>query len=168
MKRKEQTRRGATQAVIGVLGIGLAFGISAVPQLQAADTAWGRDQTRISSLYRMQHALDSYFEDMGTLPSHTRDPKLGGWETSLDGEFLMDLVRAGYLTSIPADPLGGDAYHFRYCVYGPATWDENEQPFYVLAATKLELPNEHANQVGHFELGERCWNDEFDFVLSGP
>ena len=168
MERKKQIRHGAAQAIIGLFGIGLAFLIAAVPQIQAAGSAASRDQARVSSLYRIQDALTSYYRDHGDLPWHTPDPMLGGWETSLNGEFLMELVQAGYLTFIPKDPVNDNQFHFRFCVYGEGSWGQNEHPFYVLAATALEDPADLVGSRGHFQQGGRSWNDEFDFVLSGP
>ena len=93
---------------------------------------------------------------------------LGGWETSLDGEFLMELVRAGYLTSVPTDPVNDDRFHFRFCVYGKDSWGKNQQPFYVVVATAFEDAAKLTGPRGQFQRGGRSWNDEFDFVLSGP
>lgn len=168
MERKKHLLREPTQARIGFLGIGLVFLIAALPQSPAASTIESRDQARVTSLYRIQHALTSYFEDKGELPWHTPDPMLGGWESSRDGQFLMELVRAGYLTSVPKDPVNDEQYHFRYCVYGEYTWEQNDEPFFVLGATSFENPAERTGPAGSFRRGERSWNDDFDFVLSGP
>ena len=168
MERNKQRRHGAAQAVIGLLGIGLAFLIAAVPQIQAAGSATSRDQARVSSLYRIHHAITSFHKDHGELPWHIPDPMLGGWESSLDGKFLMELVQAGYLTSVPKDPVNDEQFHFRFCVYGEGSWGQNERPFFVLAATAFEDPAKPSGPRGLFQRGGRSWNDDFDFVLSGP
>mgnify|MGYP003659454962 CR=1 FL=1 len=168
MERKKQKRQGATRALLGLLGIGFVFALAGVPQIFAAGTMESRDQARVSSLYRIQQAITSYHQDRGALPWHTPDRMLGGWETSLDGAFLMELVEEGYLTSAPMDPINDDHFHFRYCVYGKDTWEGNQVPFYVLGAVALENPLEQPGPAGSFQRGERSWNDEFDFVLSGP
>lgn len=142
----------------------LALAASAVPAVDA-QAGLSRDAERMRSLHRIDAALRAYHQETGELPRHVPDPFAGGWETSVDGQFLEELVSAGHLQGVVLDPLNDLDHHLRYACYPEGT-EGAEQPFYVLAVTGLESdkvpPTVEARQ------GDRDWAEEYPLALLGP
>lgn len=170
MEKRKSVHRAAIQGFVGIAGIGMAFLIAAIPSHGIDDLSLpiGRDSARISTLYRVDAALDAYVSRYGKPPPHQPDSRFGGWETSLDGSFLKELVDKGLLVTLPLDPLNDDQFHFRYCVYPPGSWGDNKEPFFVLAATGLEKVGNLLADRNVYSRGGRTWSDEFPFTLGSP
>jgi hypothetical protein len=167
MEKKKKVRLSAQQGLLGMGGICLAFLIAAVPSrhFDLLATPASRDQARVTSIYQLDGALTRYFQKNGHYPPHVSEVRFGGWETSLDGSFLGQLVEEGYLSRTLFDPINNDSFHFRYFVYPTGSWGGNEDPFYVLVATAFETPHDFLAGRGSYRRGQRIWSDEFAFAL---
>lgn len=138
----------------------------AVPHL-TQHLASARDARRLQDVKNVKQALDQYFLDHQSYPSvGTSGP--GGWDVSSDGDFIPELVRSGYLGSVPMDPLNDGSHAYYYYVYPKGSYGcASEAAFYVLAVKSFETADCAAKNAGWFQCSGRNWNDEFAYVTGG-
>lgn len=146
--------------VISVVGI---LSLVIITSLNSAKEK-ARDARRLQDIRQIQNALDMYYSDHGRYPSPNSDsPACGGWDTTGDGSFIVELVSKSYLTSHILDPVYNTSctgyYYYRYNVsYGSTA------PFYVLAIKNLEgVVGVSSNSPG-WSLSGRNWQVEFEWV----
>jgi type II secretory pathway pseudopilin PulG len=130
--------------------------------------ALARDMRRLADIQTLAEAIGKYRADKGVLPAAQRNASYGDWDVSQDGEFIPDLVKAGYLPAELHDPLDDETYNYRYFVYEPGTDGcKCDQPFYVLGIRAFETVDFALENKGGYTCGSRNWGDEFAYVIGG-
>jgi len=123
-----------------------------------------RDTRRFHDIRQIQNALDMYYSDYGRYPGPNPDsPTCGGWDTSGDGSFIVELVNRSYLSSNILDPRYNTNctgyYYYRYNIsYGSSA------PYYVLAIKKVESVSGVSPNSPGWALPDRNWQAEFQWV----
>lgn len=135
-----------------------------------------RDAKRLSDLRAIYQALVLYELDNGFIPttSSYSGNNAGGWDNSVDGDFLQFLVDDGYMSTVPVDPLnnatgsqmsapapGEEAYGYRYYCYPgtPATrglslgYRRESDSTFVNYNSVFTLGNAHVNRDTFFDCG---------------
>jgi type II secretion system protein G len=115
------TRNGFTLVELIVVVSILAILAGALIPRITNRMAQSRDAQRLSDIRTIKTAVDQYFIDKGTYPAPHQNSAFGGWDVSQDGDFIPELFAAGYLKSVPHDPLNDDTYQYRYYVYEKGT-----------------------------------------------
>lgn len=129
--------------------------------------AQARDAHRLADMLVIQHAIDQFKLDKGHYPTANQNASYGGWDVSQDGDFIPELVRAGYLKEVPKDPINDETYQYRYYLYDQGTAGCTGGPFYVLGVRAFET-NEYATRnKGQFKCSGRNWSTEFSYVTGG-
>jgi hypothetical protein len=101
-------------------------------------------------------------------PPASENASFNGWDVSHDGDFIPELVLAGYLTEPARDPLDDDLHHYRYFVYPKGAGGcVGPGPFYVLGVKAFESADFAARHPGFFECSGRDWSQEFAYVTGG-
>jgi general secretion pathway protein G len=127
--------------------------------------AASRDAQRLADITAIHTAIEKYFHDRGVYPPANQNSAYGGWDVSLDGDMIPELVKTGYLLEMPADPLNNDTYHYRYFVYAKGTAGcVGDGPFYVLGIKNFETQGFKVKNPGFFKCSGRDWNSEFAYV----
>ncbi len=130
--------------------------------------ALARDMRRLADIEGIQAAIGKYRADKGELPAAQQNASYGGWDVSQDGEFIPELVRAGYLKTVPHDPLDDETHNYRYFVYEPGAGGcECEGRFYVIGVRAFETADFALKNKGGYKCANRNWGDEFAFVTGG-
>ncbi len=127
--------------------------------------ARSRDARRLSDLKTVVQAVDAYLYDTGTLPDHDAETGYGGWDTSVDGAFITQLVAAGYLREPVRDPLNDATHHYRYYHYA-AGYAGIPSDFYVVGILNFETAA-YAGQTGAWKGPGYDWSTVFDYVTGG-
>jgi general secretion pathway protein G len=127
--------------------------------------ARARDARRLSDLKTAVQAIDNYLYDTGTLPDHDPEAASGGWDTSLDGAFITQLVTAGYLREALRDPLNDATHHYRFYHY-PAGYAGIPADFYVVGILNFETAA-YAAQTGSWQGPTYDWTTVFAYVAGG-
>jgi len=144
----------------------LALGVGAMVPRITEGMASSRDARRVEDLRSLQAAIELYYLDHGAYPRPQASAAFGGWDVSIDVEFLPSLVQAGYLQAELHDPLDDDTFHYRYYVYAPGQYGcDSDQPYYVLGLRAFETPEYASEQRGRIRCARRDWNQEFAFVV---
>lgn len=130
--------------------------------------AQSRDARRLADMQVIQHAIDQYKEEKGHYPAANQNASYGGWDVSQDGDFIPDLVKDGYLKSVPKDPINDENYQYRYYLYpaGSASC-KGDGAFYVLGVRAFETNDYARKYKGGFKCSSRDWGDEFSYVTGG-
>jgi|GEM_PF-6262428 len=127
--------------------------------------ARARDGRRLQDIQTLVRALDEYLLDTGALPEHDDEHGAKGWDTTLDGAFVSELVEQGYLHQPLSDPLNDETFHYRYHHY-PAGSEGMEADFFVLGILNFET-EAFAEQTGQWTTERRDFADEFAYVVGG-
>lgn len=136
-----------------------------VPKVQS-HVQKSRDARRLADIRAIQEAITSYYTDRGSYPPPIKNGSYGGWDVSSDGNFIDELVKTGYLSEVPTDPINDATYHYRYYVYNKGSYGcKGTTPFYVLGITKFESTGFAAEHQGFFRCSGRNWGKEFDYVV---
>ncbi len=148
---------------ISILSILAAVALPRLTQHLAA----ARDARRLQDIKNVKQAIDQYFLDNRSYPAlGTSGP--GGWDVSSDGDFIPELVRSGYLSGVPLDPLNTGSFWYSYYVYPQGSYGcASEGSFYVLGIKSFETADCAAKNAGWFQCSGRNWNDEFAYVTGG-
>lgn len=132
---RKNNKEGFTliELLVVVAIIGLLASIVLVSLNRARIKA--RDARRLADMQQIYTALNMYYGDYSCLPFTSgtacpgagsySDADTGGWDYSSQGGFLGFLVNAGYMSTVPVDPLNnmtGDGspagtYAYRYYCY---------------------------------------------------
>lgn len=147
-----------------VIAIMAALAGVAIPALNDR-AARSRDARRLTDMQTIVRALDEYLLDMGKLPAHDKESGAGGWDTTLDGSFITELVRSGHLRQPVLDPLNDARFHYRFQHYAAGTAGIKAD-FYVLGLLNFETAA-YAAQRGQWSGPGRDWGEEFAFVAGG-
>jgi len=138
-----------------------------VPRL-SHQASGSRDARRVRDIERVAEAIERYHADHGEYPAPAGNPTYGGWDVCHDGDFIPALTAGGYLPAPACDPVGDDAYHYRYYTYlGGAYGCEGPGPFYVLGIRNLETSEASAATHGTVRCSGRDWGVEFAHVRGG-
>ena len=130
--------------------------------------AAARDARRLQDIQVVRGALEQYYEDTGGYPAAVANAGYGGWDISHDGDFITELVDAGYLGGVITDPLNDDTYHYRYYRYSQGSYScVGPGDFYVLGVRNFETQAFAAKNAGTFACDNRDWGNEFDWVCGG-
>jgi general secretion pathway protein G len=130
--------------------------------------AAARDAQRLTDIRTIKNAIDQYFTDKGTYPAANQNAAFGGWDVSQDGDFIPTLFAAGYLKSIPKDPINDDTYQYRYYLYDKGIGGcKGDTPFYVLGVRAFETADMALKNTGYFQCASRNWGTEFAYVTGG-
>ncbi|HTE05234.1 MAG TPA: prepilin-type N-terminal cleavage/methylation domain-containing protein [Planctomycetota bacterium] len=124
-----------------------------------------RDARRLTDLKTVVQAIDDYLIDTGTLPNGDVEGGPGGWDTSMDGAFLTQLVTAGYLREPLRDPLNDAQHHYAYYHY-PAGFAGIPADFYVVGILNFET-SAYAGQTGSWRGPGHDWTADFAYVAGG-
>jgi type II secretory pathway pseudopilin PulG len=127
--------------------------------------ARARDARRLSDLKTLVQAIDNYLYDTGTLPDHDVEAGAAGWDTSMNGGFITQLVSAGYLREPLQDPLNDATHHYRYYHY-PAGYAGITADFYVAGILNFETAAYAAN-TGAWSGPGYDWSTVFACVAGG-
>lgn len=170
--RRPEPRRPRTrgfsllEVVIVVAVLGLIAGV-ATPRIQRR-LAVARDARRLADIVKVREAIERFREDNGRWPAADTNAAYGGWDVSLDGGFISELVRAGYLEGPARDPKDDATYHYRYYVYPAGAYGcASADTFYVLGLRAFETADYTARNHGDVSCSGRDWSNEFAFVVSG-
>jgi type II secretion system protein G len=165
MKVDRKGRRGfALVELIVVMSILTILAGVMMPAL-GGRAAKARDSRRMQDIQTMVRALDDYLLDHGELPDHDKEQGYHGWDTTLDGAFVSQLVDEGYLHQPLQDPLNDETYHYRFHHYKAGS-EGISADFYVLGILNFET--EHFDQqTGQWKSPKRDWGDEFAYVVGG-
>lgn len=150
--------------LIVVISIMSVLAAVAVPALTGR-VAKARDARRLEDLQTLVRALDDYLLDNLVLPDHDDERGQGGWDTTLDGAFISELVSQGYLHEPVLDPLNDRTHHYRYQHYEAGEYGI-EADFYVLGILNFETEH-YAQQTGQWKGDGRDWGEEFAYVVGG-
>jgi type II secretory pathway pseudopilin PulG len=130
--------------------------------------ALARDMRRLADVQDVKAAIEAYRADKGVLPAAQQNASYGGWDVSQDGDFIPELVRAGYLERTPHDPLDDETYNYRYFVYEPGAGGcACDGPFYVIGVRAFETADFALKNKGGYKCANRNWGDEFAYVTGG-
>ena len=163
-----QRKRGFTliELVVVVSILAVLSGVL-VPRIRGHVEAT-RDAERLDDLKTIRNAIEQFLMDRGTLPGASGNSKYGGWDVSHDGDFIAELVDAGYLDAMPTDPVNDEIFHYRYYVYEPGAYDcKGGSKYYVLGIKAFENETFAAQNHGFFRCDGRDWSREFAFVTGG-
>ena len=127
--------------------------------------ARARDARRMQDLKTVVAAIDNYLYDNGVLPDHDTEAGSGGWDTTLDGSFISQLVSAGYLKENLRDPLNDATHHYRYYHYA-AGYAGIPSDFYVVGILNFESAA-FAGQTGFWKGPTHDWTTDFAYVAGG-
>ena len=133
------TRNGFTLVELIVVVSILAILAGALIPRITNRMAQSRDAQRLSDIRTIKTAVDQYFIDKGTYPAPHQNSAFGGWDVSQDGDFIPELFAAGYLKSVPHDPLNDDTYQYRYYANGQDWHNDWQADAYA--------PNEHGSDT---------------------
>ena len=146
----------------------LAIAAGVVGPRVSSEMAAARDGRRIADLQRVREAIERYHDDTGRYPEPSRNPSFGGWDVSLDGDFVHALSEEGYLPADLVDPVNDRTYHYRYYVYEAGAYGcSGGEPFYVLGVKQFESPEVAERNRGSFQCSSRDWGREFAYVIGG-
>ena len=166
----EHHRRAAGFTLIELIVVILVLAVLAgvlIPRVTDRMAA-ARDAKRLADINAIETAIERYFHDKGVYPPASQNGSYGGWDVSLDGDMIPELLKTGYLTEMPADPLNNETYHYRYFVYAKGTAGcVGDGPFYVLGIKNFETQDFKTRNPGFFKCGGRDWNAEFAYVTGG-
>ena len=130
--------------------------------------AQSRDARRLADVQAVKHALDQFYIDKGRYPDAKQNASYGGWDVSQDGDFIPDLIKEGYLTDVPKDPINDETYQYRYYLYPKGTGGcKGDASFYVLGVRAFETNDYALKNKGQFKCASRNWGDEFAYVTGG-
>jgi general secretion pathway protein G len=124
-----------------------------------------RDARRLTDVKTLVTAVEGYLMDVGKLPDHDAESGYGGWDTTVDGKCLSELLKANYLREPPRDPKNDVRYHYRYYHY-PAGYEGFASDFYVIGVRTFET-EAYRKQRGHWQGTQRDWTREFAYVTGG-
>lgn len=124
-----------------------------------------RDTRRLQDIQTVVRAIEGYLFDTGKLPDQDKESGSGGWDTTLDGTFITELVDAGYLHDHLSDPLNDKTHHYRYYHY-PAGFQGFSADFYVVGILNFETDG-FSGQTGQWKGTTRDWGKEFAYVVGG-
>ena len=162
------TRNGFTLVELIVVVSILAILAGALIPRITNRMAQSRDAQRLADIRTIKSAVDQYFVDKGNYPAAHQNSAFGGWDVSQDGDFIPELVAAGYLKSAPRDPLNDDTYQYRYYVYDKGTGGcKGDTRFYVLGLRAFETADTALKNTGYFQCASRNWGTEFAYVTGG-
>jgi len=166
MKRHRRLGLSATEIVFAVALL-VILGITMVPDALGRLAA-AHDARRIEDAQHIQDAIEAYHKDHGVWPPAHENPEYGGWDVSQDGDFIPDLIKEGYLTEVPKDPINDETYQYRYYVYPKGSGGcKGDASFYVLGVRAFETNDYALKNKGQFKCASRNWGDEFAFVTGG-
>jgi len=100
----------AAGSMAGAIGILLLLAGVVLPSLNRAES---RDQQRLDDIGRIHECILEYQQQTGTLPGAGRATQ-AGWDSSLESDFLDELVEQGFMKAVPCDPLNDADYHYLY------------------------------------------------------
>ncbi|MEW6071885.1 MAG: type II secretion system protein GspG [Planctomycetota bacterium] len=127
-----------------------------------------RDSRRLADIKAIRNAVEQYYMDNTTYPAANTNGAYGGWDVSLDGNFISVLQDKGYLPEVPADPINDATYHYRYYVYPAASYGcVGSTSFYVLGIKAFENASFATKNKGFFKCASRDWSTEFAYVTGG-
>src|SRR5688572_8903882 len=155
-----------TELAAALLALVAAAGV--VAPRWSSRRASARDVQRVDDVRRIRDAIERYHAERGVYPPAEPDAGHGDWDVSCEGGFLGELVRGGYLPSVPLDPLGDATHHYGYAVYDAGEYEcVGDGAFYVLGIAKFETEGLRVRSSGYFKCTGRDWNRELAFVTGG-
>jgi type II secretory pathway pseudopilin PulG len=161
--------RGAfTLPEFGVLVLILAMLAGVLVPRVSDRLAVSRDTLRISQLRELREAVERFRAEQGRYPRANAPAGGDGYVRSTDGDFLGELVRAGYLQEPARDPLNRGAYYLGYGLFEAGTEGcKGSAPFYVLGVHRFENERFAENHPGYFRCARKDWNADFEHVTGG-
>ena len=160
--RRSRAGFSLIELVVVILIMTILAGV-VVPRVSARRAA-ARDARRLSDVAALADALEQYKLDTGDYPASAG----AGWETSLGGSFIPDLIEEGYLRDIPEDPTNDASYNYQYQRFAEAANGcVGSGNYYVLGVLAFELNETAAANTGYFQCTGHDWSNDFDFVVGG-
>jgi type II secretion system protein G len=166
MKKHLQAGFTSTELVVVLLVLAILAG-ALVPRVTSR-LSQSRDARRVADIKTVQDAIEQYLADKHAFPKPRANQAAGDWDISNDGDFIPELVQAGYLREAPTDPINDDTYHYRYFVYPQGTAGcDGAGEFYVLGIKTFENADFAGKNPGYFKCSGRDWTTEFAYVTGG-
>ena len=152
----------AAAVLILCLGVGVVL-----PEI-GERSARQRDAQRLTRLARVRDAIEQFRLDHGRFPAAQGRADLGGWDVSHDGDFVPELVNAGYLKQRARDPLDDDRHHLLYRLHPAGTFGATAAgPYYVLGLRNYESRHYAHRRPGQLQAGHGDWSGELAWVTGG-
>lgn len=165
-RQHRRARFTLIQLIIVVLILAVLAGVL-IPRVTDR-MAQARDARRLADINTVSRAIEQYHRDRRCYPPANENGAYGGWDVSLDGDLVPDLVKFGYLAHAPRDPINDETYHYRYYVYAKDTSGcIGDGPFYVLGIKNFETAEFKSKNTGFFKCTGRDWSSEFAYVTGG-
>lgn len=137
-------------AIIGIL-VTIVLGSLSKARINA------RDARRESDMKSIYNALVMYEMDHEFAPTTTSygGNNTGGWDNSVEGDFLLFLIEGGYMSTVPVDPINNatgtdlstqsnNTYGYRYYCY---------PGFGISLGYRKETTNQFINYSQHNGIG---------------
>ena len=148
--------------VIAIIGL---LSTTVMASLNAARKK-GRDAKRSSDMYKIQQALDLYYDKYGQYPTSDTDG-CGGWDVGNQDLPLLNNKIGEFLKNPPEDPIAkGTCSGYRYYRYGAGSngCPTSKGAFYVLGVTDMETSGRPHPKSPGWSCPNRNWQNEFDWV----
>ena len=170
MTRTKPTRTRGGFSVVELVLVLSAFALLSgvvVPRV-TGHLRSARDVRRLDHVKELRAAIEQYRMDRGQYPRAATNAEFGNWDVSHDGDFIPELVEAGYLDESACDPVNDGTYHYRYYVYAGGSYGcEGDETYFVLGIRNFESAGFHTKNRGFFRCATRDWGDEFAYVTGG-
>lgn len=146
--------------VIAIIGMLASIVLSSLNTARAK----ARDSWRLQEFTQLKTALELYYSKYNRYPDPSSDTgtyACGGWDGSVDGTFIGQLVTDGDMPRISDPSKDANCGNFAYYRYPPSSSGCDNKYYYVLGIRTFETI---APTSPGWSCRDRNWQDEFMWV----